>query len=81
MKKPAKPRLVMVTWVDSSSHDRWEYGPVEPDLIAIDSVGWLVHRDAKMLILAPNMSRQERVGRCCSMTIPTGCVQKIRRLG
>lgn len=81
MARQAKPKLVVVTWVDSTTWDRWEYGPVEKhDLHLIDSVGWILRSDKDAIVLAPNLSRGEGQGRCCVMTIPAGCVKRVRRI-
>ena len=74
-----EPRLVEVTWMDASSDDDWKDSDDEPvALVTCRTVGWLIRRDDKRLVVVQTITDDD--GRGNEWSIPAGCVKKVRRL-
>lgn len=73
--------MVEVLWEDSMSMGRWHTPEEEEtwlkDTQLIRSVGYLLTKDAKHVLLYQSQAQQER---CAHLRIPSGMVRKIRRL-
>lgn len=77
----SKPYPVEVSWVDAISMHRWESpsGHARLDGAPVKSVGYLLQRDAKVLVLVQSQSTETgQVGD--SVAIPAGCVRRVRQL-
>lgn len=75
--------IVEVTWLDSACRGRWDqadnYRDGEPH--QIKSCGYLLHRDKRKVILLQSRTEEPDDSFVSdSITIPTGCVQRIRRI-
>ena len=70
-------RAVCVRWFDSATKQGWRdkdiSGPVE-----IDSVGWLVHKADKVIVLSTSRSASDHF--VDQISIPTKCVRKMTKL-
>ena len=72
--------MVEVSWHDSSSAAGWQKEP-ETALLECWTAGYLVHRDNKSVVVALNCSSERSSsGFGDTMTIPSSCVKKIRKL-
>jgi hypothetical protein len=71
--------LVHVTWVDSTSENRWcsESGMID-ELDTCESIGWLVRETKEYLTIAGH--RSSMASWHGVMTIPRCSVKKIRRV-
>lgn len=80
MSQPKKLRAVRVEWVDSASTGRWRHRKEAErfDVVACTTVGFVVSRNSKRIVLAQSVSEDDDV--CDTMTIPAGCVKRVRRL-
>ena len=76
-----KKQLVEVDWVDSWSSARWENKDTVADddgVLHCRSVGYVLRRGQKSVVLAASMSESGNVGdRIC---IPRPCVKTIRKV-
>lgn len=74
-----KLRLVMVTWRDACSIDGWR-SPADEDFDTADvvSVGWLLERTKKKIVLASSMCSEGGVNSV--VVIPTPWVGSVRKL-
>lgn len=79
-------KLVLIEWVDSSQPlPNWVHLDSLPDANPIEcaSVGWLVHDDKKVKMLAPNMGdmdSESNIQAVGIIRIPTGAVKRIVKL-
>lgn len=75
--------LVEVEWVDSCTFGRWrpkaEYAAAEP--AHCRTAGYLLKADKQCVTIVQSMGRDMVEPISDSMTIPRGCVTRIRRLG
>lgn len=74
------PKLVLIEWLDSSSRDGWTREKPHTEALKCRSVGWLMHDGKDCKTIAPHMSVEDEPQRSGEMTIPTGCILKIRVL-
>ena len=76
-KKPGA--LVEVHWTDSYTMHGWR-GDEQPDGEPLEcrSVGYLVKRSKKVVVVCQNVSEQGSTGDW--MTIPASCIRRVRRL-
>lgn len=72
-------RLVEVWWLDSHGRDGWtKYGdPVDPRAAACKTVGYVLDETDEFLTVASSIGDDQF---CQEMSIPKGCVRKVRRL-
>ena len=73
-------KLVQIDWVDSKSGpNAWEYRDDLPSLppVLCTTVGYLLEDSRKYKTVAQSLSDSQVHGR---ITIPTACIQRIRRL-
>jgi len=79
-------KLVLIEWVDSSQPlSNWVHLNSLPEKKPIEcaSVGWLVHDDKQIKMLAPNMGDMESEGNEQAMgilIIPTAAVTRVVKL-
>lgn len=84
MDSPKTPYLI--EWVDSyGCSPRWEnIEDVKPTPLVCRSIGWIVHRDKKSVVIVPHLTCPERDGfkqqGCGDMTIPAACIVRITPL-
>lgn len=79
-KKKYKFPLVEVQWIDSSSASGWQE-EIQRHALTCWSAGYLLHRDRKTTVVALSCSSAESAnGHGDAITIPTVCVQRVRRL-
>ena len=82
---PDTPPLVLIEWEDSAQPvGAWQYlSELEPpEVIACQSVGWLVHDGDDVKALAPNVGDLDGAHAQASglMRIPARCVTRVRKL-
>lgn len=75
--------IVVVTWRDHMSEDEWRSlegigAHMEAD--PITSIGFLVHEDAKKLVLAMNIADDDTNNASLFMTILKGTVETVQQL-
>ena len=71
--------LVEVTWDDTASDDEWrDEDDPELDLVECRTVGHWRKKDKRAIYLVDTVSNDK--ARFNSVTIPMGCVKRIRRL-
>ncbi len=76
---PSKPALTVVTWLDIKSTAHWqEESPSKAEPAVCVTVGWLVHRDEKKLVLADSQTNDGDWGGLT--VIPIGVVRKVNRV-
>jgi hypothetical protein len=77
-----RPRsgLVFVEWVDSHHRPGWTADEPEADLLVCKSVGWIVRRTKDVIVLAANVTAEDKQQRCGDMTIPQRCVRRIKTI-
>lgn len=57
---PRRPRLVMVIWEDINSDPSWQpKDKVELELAKCESVGWLIHKDDKVIRVAGCQNKED----------------------
>lgn len=74
-----KPRLAIVTWVDSATRrPPWSSDDEALSLRPTDviTVGWLMKRGRRRIVLAQSLSSSTQIGNV--FTIPRGCVKSIQ---
>lgn len=74
-------RILEVEWDDSATLSRWGYEKehTESSVAKCRSVGYLIERNEKHIVLALNASDETgRVGD--TISIPAACVRKVRRI-
>lgn len=69
--------LVLVYWRDSTLSSPWE--PLDADMLQTpllcESVGYLVHTDDEVTIVAPHVAHHQQTDDTCgTMFIPTECI-------
>jgi len=84
-RKSCPKRLVMVTWDDAHGFtSRWQdVNSVKVERCRIRTVGWLVNQTQRSVTVAAavgGLSTQDTDASGC-MTIPRGCIVRIKRLG
>lgn len=76
--------LVLIEWEDSAQPiPGWSYlsSFESPGTIRCASVGWLIHDDAQVKALAPNMGGDDNSAQVSGVIqIPTRCIVKVTRL-
>jgi len=81
-----KVKLVLIEWVDSSQPlPNWAHLASLPSAVPIEcvSVGWLLHDDKQVKMLAPNMGDMKSGGNEQAMgiiNIPTAAVKRVVKL-
>ncbi len=82
MKKKVDFPLVEVEWIDSSSDPGWkEDGSISVIPLTCWSAGYLVHKDKISHVIALSASSTGSRNVCGdTITIPTKCVVKMRKL-
>ena len=77
--KMAKDKLVLVKWEDAGSRSKWtDKNAEEMNLIICRSVGYLLKKTAKKVIIYATRNDQNDIGdQTC---IPRGCVKSIRNI-
>jgi hypothetical protein len=86
VKQPAirRPPLVHVLWTDAFSARGWRNHDEIQELIRestdIDSVGYLIHRSPKKVVLVGSIDRQETPNMNHYHEIPTSMVKRITHL-
>ena len=76
----AKPRLVMIEWLDSHHTAGWNTVCPNTKPLTCRSVGWLVYDGVHAKTVAPHITDEEPAQRCGEMTIPSVAVVRIRNL-
>ncbi|MBV9659190.1 MAG: hypothetical protein JO295_13910 [Verrucomicrobia bacterium] len=77
---------VFVEWEDSyGCSSSWQDIPNEgePQTMLCQSLGWLVRRSRKCVVIVPHLAENERMGikqGCGDMTIPAASIVRITRL-
>lgn len=74
--KVASPTAALVTWLDASLLSGWfdSQDDIEPEPLRMQTLGWLIHQDKKVVILAMSASKY-KYGEL--LIIPAGCVQTV----
>lgn len=79
--------IVHVVWHDAFSKDSWKSIPELRELpsghATIDTVGFLVRKDKKLVVIANSISREDHEYEdeaCCSLCIPRGMVVSMKVL-
>ena len=71
--------IVEVLWDDTASDDAWkDAGDPELPLVECRTVGYYRSEDKRAIYLTDTTSNDE--GRFNAVTIPRGCIRKMRRL-
>ena len=73
----ADPKLVLCVWKDAVGGGRtgWrDLAEMKPRLDAVQSVGWLLHKDRKCVTICPNISGHQGDG---EISIPRAWIQKL----
>jgi hypothetical protein len=71
--------LVMVTWGDACSSDKWqEMGDVDGKALSVTTVGFVVKKGPEVLVLMSTIDANGSV--CGEMSIPLGMVTRVRPL-
>jgi hypothetical protein len=71
--------LVLVEWEDAFSTDEWtDLDQLERGCLSCVTVGFLVHRSKKTLIVAGTVSKDGQG--CCVMHIPARWVKRVQKL-
>lgn len=81
MSKATIPKTYMVTWVDAHSEDAW--GPVtsvSKKASTCMTVGFLVRKNKKTLSIAGSLDLKKPMDVACVMTIPVGCILKVKKI-
>jgi hypothetical protein len=78
-------KLVIATWEDSSQPSAWQWlrRTTSWPVIAIRTVGWVIHDDESVLVLAPSLSLPDEDGDqqvCGAMKIPRRAVVSVEVL-
>lgn len=75
-------RLALVTWLDSKGGNTWEIWDENSEFepATCQSVGWIIERDSKVLLLANRTVGDEKTHVCGDMCIPMEAVVKIETL-
>lgn len=75
-------RLALVTWLDSKGGNSWEKWDESStfETATCQSVGWIVERDNKVLLLANKTVGNDETQVCGDMCIPREAVVKIETL-
>jgi hypothetical protein len=76
MSKPAKPRLVVVEWVDAVAVGSWCNATHRQEPIKAKSCGWVLHSDKNYIQLAGTLAVDGEWNQ--SMTIPKGMVISVK---
>ena len=77
MKK--KYKVYQVTWVDTSSSSAWrDIKNFKPTLYTINSAGYLIYEDKKVIVLSLAISDDDRSSD--RLTIPKGCIVRMLQL-
>ena len=72
--------LVEVTWVDSSETSGWQQDIITKPLVCM-TAGYMVHSGRRSVVVAMNRSEKRSAHSFgTAMTIPRGCVKRVRRL-
>lgn len=84
--KPKIGDAVLVEWEDSyGCSSSWQsIDPSgQPRVLICESVGWIVQRTAKCIVLVPHMTARDDVAQrqgCGDMTIPTASIIRLTQL-
>lgn len=80
-RKPKYP-LVLVEWVDSTVDGGWNdvSGYMERECLTMQSVGWMTVKDARRVQVVQSHSWSQNDKCSDAITIPRGCVKRIRKL-
>lgn len=85
-RSPSVGDLVICEWEDSSGcSSSWQFvePDVEPELMTCKSVGWLLRKNKKCIVVVPHLSTNTVIAGqqgCGDMTIPTAAIRSIKRL-
>lgn len=77
--------LLHVVWQDSEADVRWRYLRASDTYapLVVDTVGWQLHRDDDLLVLASTISRPDEDGdrqACGTVRIPMRSVVEMREV-
>ena len=79
--------VVQVVWHDAFSKDAWksveDLRALDAGHATIDTVGYLIRRDKKCIIVSHSISREDEAHEdeaCCSICIPLGMVVSMKVL-
>lgn len=73
--------VVYITWMDSQASNTWEkISEIEKKFDTIHSVGFLVHQDEEMYLLAVSVDPGSELVNAY-MQIPAKCVLKVKPMG
>lgn len=74
--KISSPQAALVTWIDTSLLSGWfdSGDEIEPTPLKMQTLGWLIHKDKKAIILAMTAS-EYKFGEL--LIIPAGCVKSV----
>ena len=78
MKKRGK--LVLVEWLDSHYRAGWTTDAPDPKPLKCVSVGWLVSKTKRGIVVAPHITREDTQQRAGEMTIPRAAIVRIQRI-
>jgi hypothetical protein len=82
MTSRSKHPAVLVDWIDSTSFSQQRWRPLEESQeltpSTIRSAGFLVNQTKKFITLTGSLCEEGNASGC--LTIPRGCIQRMRRL-
>lgn len=71
-------KLVKVKWHDSNIQHGWQVDTNDCSVALCEDVGWIIHEDDKMIIMARGISDHAFFN--SPMAIPRGCIIEIKEL-
>ncbi len=77
----AKPKLVLIEWLASHIAPRRSTDEPSTEPVVCRSVGWLVHDGKRAKTISPHMTDEAEPQRAGEMTIPSGAVIRVKRIG
>ena len=77
--KISNPQAALVTWIDTSLLSGWfdSQDEIDPQPLKMETLGWLIYQDKKIVILAMTAS-EYKFGEL--LIIPAGCIQSVDML-
>lgn len=70
----------MIEWEDSVRGDYWDHDKPKAKPTIIRTVGWVLNRSKKAIVLAGSISKEKDVQHASRMTISCCCVKTISAL-
>jgi hypothetical protein len=76
-----KLKLVLIEWLDScTSNSEWKSIKNVSGITKCTSVGFIIKKTKKYIILFPNICGTKNIQGCCDFTIPIGAIIKIKQI-